>query len=107
MRIQYLIYKGTVELRILLLRYQFCRSVYKKPRLKLSAEGLFVRNALFKTDREDDCLAQPRRTRTILVYIMENLGKIFLFLHFMLLKNMGERDILCISGQCVPLRTRQ
>ena len=79
MRIQYLIYKGTVELRILLLRYQFCRSVYKKPRLKLSAERLFVRNALFKTDREDDSLAQPQRTRTILVYIMENLGNFLVF----------------------------
>ena len=86
MRIQYLIYKGTVELRILLLRYQFCRSVYKKPRLKLSAERLFVRNALFKTDREDDSLAQPRRTRTILVYIMENLVKFLGFSTFALEK---------------------
>ena len=86
MRKQDLIYKGTVELRILLLRYQFCRSVYKKPRLKLSAERLFVRNALFKTDREDDSLAQPRRTRTILVYIMENLVKFLGFSTFALEK---------------------
>lgn len=86
MRKQDLIYKGTVELRILLLRYQFCRSVYKKPRLKLSAERLFVRNALFKNDREDDCLAQPRRTRTILVYIMENLVKFLGFSTFALEK---------------------
>ena len=86
MRKQDLIYKGTVELIILLLRYQFCRSVYKKPRLKLSAERLFVRNALCKTDREDDCLAQPRRTRTILVYIMENLVKLLGFSTFALEK---------------------